>query len=357
MAGASGVVGRAMLRHFGAVGGWGVTGLSRRLLGVTDSVRVLPLDLQDPAACEAAVAAQLSNTTHLVYCATYEKPNLLAGWLDPDHAAVNEAMLRNMMEPLRRHAKRLEAVLVMQGTKAYGAAAGTFKLPAKEEDPRALAPNFYYGQEDYIREAASADGWRWTALRPQFVCGFALGSPMNGLSGVAAYAAISRELGLPLRFPGGPGRVMEATDSRLLARAAEWALLNPACNGETFNIVNGDVFTWESLWPKVAQHFGMIVAVPTPARLARIMPSHAATWRRLAERDGLRHHDLSELVPNWGMTDYLLGFKTPLEPMLLSGIKARQAGFNDCIDSERMVLEWLDILRAEQIIPALEQTA
>ncbi len=218
VAGASGVVGRAMLRHFGAVGGWDLTGLSRRLLDVPDSVRVLPLDLQDPAACEAAVAAQLSDTTHLVYCATFEKPNLLAGWLDPDHAAVNEAMLRNLMEPLRRHAKGLQAVLVMQGTKAYGAAAGTFKLPASEEDPRALAPNFYYGQEDYVREAAVADGWRWTALRPQFVCGFALGSPMNGLSGVAAYAAISRELGLPLRFPGGVGRVMEVISEGVGAR-------------------------------------------------------------------------------------------------------------------------------------------
>lgn len=281
-----------------------------------------------------------------------EKPNLLAGWLDPDHAAVNEAMLRNLLEPLRRHATGLECVLVMQGTKAYGAAAGTFKLPAKEDDPRTLAPNFYYGQEDYVRSAAAADGWRWTALRPQFVCGFALGSPMNGLSGISAYAAISRELGLPLRFPGGAGRVMEATDSRLLARAAEWALLDPACNGEAFNIVNGDVFTWESLWPQLAVYFGMAVAVPAPARLARIMPYHAGTWRRLAERHGLRHADLGELVPNWGMTDYLLGYKTPLEPMLLSGIKARQAGFAECIDSERMMLDWMDILQAERIIPA-----
>jgi nucleoside-diphosphate-sugar epimerase len=327
-----------------------LTGLSRRPLGASTRARILSLDLQDPAAC-AAAAPGLSGVTHVVYCATYEKENLLAGWLHPDHAAINEAMLRNLMEPLRQHAKGLQRVLLLQGTKAYGAAAGSFKLPAKEDDPRYLAPNFYYGQEDYIRAASAEAGWTWTALRPQFVCGFALGSPMNGLSGLAVYAAISRELGLPLRFPGGAGRIVEATDSRLLAQAAEWALTTPGCAGEIYNIVNGDIFTWESLWPKLAARFGMPVGVPAPARLARIMPSHAGTWRQMIDLHGLRPHTLAELVLNWGMTDYLLGYKTPPEPMLLSGIKARQAGFAGCIDSEQMILDWIDILRTDRIIP------
>jgi nucleoside-diphosphate-sugar epimerase len=350
VAGASGVVGRAMLRHFEQLSDWRLTGLSRRPLGASTRARILSLDLQDPAAC-AAAAPGLSGVTHVVYCATYEKENLLAGWLHPDHAAINEAMLRNLMEPLRQHAKGLQRVLLLQGTKAYGAAAGSFKLPAKEDDPRYLAPNFYYGQEDYIRAASAEAGWTWTALRPQFVCGFALGSPMNGLSGLAVYAAISRELGLPLRFPGGAGRIVEATDSRLLAQAAEWALTTPGCAGEIYNIVNGDIFTWESLWPKLAARFGMPVGVPAPARLARIMPSHAGTWRQMIDLHGLRPHTLAELVPNWGMTDYLLGYKTPPEPMLLSGIKARQAGFAGCIDSEQMILDWIDILRTDRIIP------
>ncbi len=348
--GASGVVGRNILRHFEARPDWELTGLGRRQIEFDTRARIHSLDLQDAGACEAS-AAQFKNVTHVIYCATYEKENLLAGWLQAEHADTNIAMLSNLMEPLRRHAPGLQRVLLLQGTKAYGAAAGTFKVPAKEEDPRYLAPNFYYGQEDYIREAQSGAAWTWCALRPQFVCGFALGSPMNGLSGLAIYAAISRELGLPLRYPGGPSRIMEATDSRLLAAAAEWALTTPACAGEIFNIVNGDCFTWDSLWPKIAAAFGMQVAPAAPARLTRIMPGKADVWQRIVERHGLHRHSLQELVPNWGMVDYLLGYKTPPEPMILSSLKARRYGFNGFVDSEQMFLDWIDILRAERIIP------
>ena len=42
-------------------------------------------------------------------------------------------------------------------------------------------------------------------LRPQTLCGFSPGSPMSILPAIAVYAAISKELGLPLRFPGKHG--------------------------------------------------------------------------------------------------------------------------------------------------------
>ena len=349
--GATGVVGRNVLRHFEGRQAWKLTGLSRRAPEFETRARLLAVDLQSHASCEA-VAAELTGVTHVVYCATYEKENLLVGWLQPDHVDTNVAMLRNLTEPLRRHARGLQRILLLQGTKAYGAAAGTFKLPAKEDDPRYLAPNFYYEQEDYIREAQAGASWTWTVLRPQFVCGFAVGSPMNGLSGLAIYAAISRELGLPLRFPGGPSRVQEATDSRLLAAAAEWALKTPDCAGEIFNIVNGDCFTWDSLWPKIAKAFGMELASNAPARLAQIMPRKADIWQRIVERHGLRRHSLQDLVPNWGMVDYLLGYKTPAEPMILSGLKVRKFGFNGFIDSEQMFLDWIGLLQADRIIPS-----
>jgi nucleoside-diphosphate-sugar epimerase len=85
-------------------------------------------------------------------------------------------------------------------------------------------------------------------MRPQVVCGFALGSPMNMLSALGVLAAIQRERGEPLRFPGGAPCITQATDADLLARAIVWAAEDPACANETFNIANGDVMVWQEIF-------------------------------------------------------------------------------------------------------------
>lgn len=63
-----------------------------------------------------------------------------------------------------------------------------------------MPPNFYYDQEDHLRERQRGKDWAFTALRPEAVCGFAVGNPMNLSMVIAVYAAISKELGIPLRF-------------------------------------------------------------------------------------------------------------------------------------------------------------
>lgn len=92
IAGASGGVGRNMLRHFEQRPEWSLVGLSRRPAGFGTRARMLQVDLHDPGSCEAA-SEQLTCVTHVIYCATYEKENLLAGWLQADHADINVAML------------------------------------------------------------------------------------------------------------------------------------------------------------------------------------------------------------------------------------------------------------------------
>jgi nucleoside-diphosphate-sugar epimerase len=66
---------------------------------------------------------------------------------------------------------------------------------------------------------------------------------MNLISVIAVYAALSRELGLPFRFPG-PESVYRAlyqvTSADLLARATVWAGESPAAQNELFNVTNGD---------------------------------------------------------------------------------------------------------------------
>ena len=69
-------------------------------------------------------------------------------------------------------------------------------------------------------------------MRPQVVCGFALGSPMNMLSAIGVFAAVQRERGEPLRFPGGAPCITQATDADLLARAIVWAAEEPGARSK-----------------------------------------------------------------------------------------------------------------------------
>ncbi|MET0724648.1 MAG: NAD-dependent epimerase/dehydratase family protein, partial [Tardiphaga sp.] len=83
VAGATGLVGNAALRHFGGAGGCEFVVLSRRKPRELYGARHIQVDLTDPAQCTQAATA-LQDTTHLVYAALYEAPNLIDGWRDPN---------------------------------------------------------------------------------------------------------------------------------------------------------------------------------------------------------------------------------------------------------------------------------
>src|ERR1700693_2977757 len=58
-------------------------------------------------------------------------------------------------------------------------------------------------QQKHDHQHDQGSKWNFTILRPGgAICGISLGSPMNTISVIAIYAAISREIGLPFRFPG-----------------------------------------------------------------------------------------------------------------------------------------------------------
>ena len=81
---------------------------------------------------------------------------------------------------------------------------------------------------------------------------------MNLVTGVAVYAAMSRELGLPLRFPGhreGWNLLQEACDAELFGRATLWALGSENAKNEIFNVSNGDVYRWRQLWNVIADFY------------------------------------------------------------------------------------------------------
>ena len=84
VAGATGLVGNAALRHFGRVGGAEVVALSRRRPRELYGARHVAVDLTVSAQCTRA-ATELQGATHLIYAALYETANLVDGWRDPRH--------------------------------------------------------------------------------------------------------------------------------------------------------------------------------------------------------------------------------------------------------------------------------
>ncbi len=356
VAGASGVVGFAAVRHFAQQPDWDVVGLSRRPpphLGA--GAELLSVDLTDPASVRAAAPA-LGDVTHLVYAALFEKPGLFAGWRERDQMETNLAMLANLTAVLAEAAPRLAHVSVLQGTKAYGAHVAPMALPGLERRPRHEHENFYWLQEDHLRglQAAGAT-WGLTVLRPQVIFGEAMGSNMNAIPALGAYAAVQRLAGKPLSFPGGVPTVSEAVDADLLARALEWAATTPACAGQTFNITNGDVFRMTELWPAIADALGMEVGEPQPCSLAEDMPAREAEWAEVVRRfDLVAPPALDAFVgQSFLYADMVLGRGRDRahQPSLVSTIKARKYGFADCEDTEVMFRRIIARLQDQRLLP------
>jgi nucleoside-diphosphate-sugar epimerase len=354
VAGASGLVGFAAARHFSRLPDWKVVAVSRRIPDGLDGVDLISVDLLDREAC-ATVFGAMQDVTHVVYAALYEKPGLIRGWRERDQMETNLRMLENLFEPLGAAARGLTHVTLLQGTKAYGAHLGPIPIPARERASRHPHENFYWLQEDYIRAKQRGQPWHWTILRPQVIFGESLGSHMNVLPAIGVYAALLREAGRPLSFPGGPPWVREAVDADLLARACEWAATTPACANETFNINNGDVFEWRHVWPAIAETLGMEVGPDLPMSLEETLPAREPEWRAIVERYALRAPArLADFVGQgfvYADRQFAYGATRTPPTTLVSTIKARQAGFQDCMDTEDMFRKWFRRFQERRWLP------
>ncbi|MCR9094454.1 MAG: SDR family oxidoreductase [bacterium] len=348
--GASGIVGRAAFEHF-ATAGWEAYGVSRRAPDLSVG-RHVPLDLLDEAACREGLAA-LPPITHVVFAALQEKEGLVGGWFDPDQMEINRRMLENLLAGVEAGGG-LEHVSLLQGTKAYGAHVGGMRVPGREREPRHEHANFYWLQEDLLRERAAAAGYAWTVWRPPVIYGHAFGAPMNPIAPLATFAAIAKHEGRGLCWPGGRTGPVDAMDARLLARALEWGASNEAARNEVFNVSNGDVFVWENVWARLAEAFGMEVGEPSPEKLAETMPAKADVWDAIVAKHGLRAPGLMEFVgDSFVYADLHFGFgrEHPAPPNMLSTIKLRQAGFDECLDSEDMLVGWIEWMQRKKLIP------
>jgi nucleoside-diphosphate-sugar epimerase len=343
VAGASGVIGRYLVSEL-SKSGWDVVGLSRSVPSArsTAGLEFLAVDLLDRDICLEAIR-NVRGITHVFYAAYLPATNWIAA------TKPNREMFANFMDAVNQIPTLKKCVLVTGG-KAYGFHLGPAKTPAKESDPRHMPPNFYFDQADYLKAVQKGNSWSWTELRPHTLCGYSPGTPMNLLTVIAMYASISKELGLPLRFPGKArayDALYQVTDAEHFARAMVWAAGTTRGDNEAFNATNGDFFRWKDLWPKFAAHFGMEYAAPQTISLKEFMSDKSELWEQMVRKYGLKLHSFAELAA-WDFGDYAFAAEWDV---MSSTTKIRQAGFGDVIDSEEMFLRLFTQLDEQKIIP------
>ncbi|MBL6749010.1 MAG: SDR family oxidoreductase [Nevskia sp.] len=363
VAGASGLVGYAALKHFAAQPDVKVTAVSRRKPLKTFGANFIAADLTDARQC-AEIFGALNDVTHLVFAALHERPNLVSGWVDPVHIDTNDRMLRNLFDPLQRAAKGLRHVSLLQGTKAYGVHVRPFKLPAREDRSEARdLPNFYWRQEDYLKEQqarAQQQGkpWHWTIFRPQIIFGESTGSAMNLIPAIGVYGALLKEQGKPLTFPGGPPLILEAVDADLQARAIAWAGESDRARNQAFNVTNGDQFVWENLWPALADALGMQPGANVPQSLEATTAKEAAAWDKVRGKYGLVAPGINEYVgASFQYADFCFGYGVDPSTAswggaaIVSTVKIKQAGFTEVMDTEAMFRRWFKLFQDEKLLP------
>jgi len=350
--GASGLLGVAAIEKFLSAG-WEVVGVSRRKpeLPSGRDIEFLSVDLRDEEAARAAFEP-LTDITHIAYTALHEKPELVAGWSSKEQIETNNAMLRNVVEPIVRSASNFQHISILQGTKIYGVHLHPIPIPARERDARKDHQNFFFDHEAYVREMGAQHGFNYTALRPQLVTGPTPGA-LNVLPAIGVYAAIRREKGEPFGFPGGPSFVWEAADADLVADVMVWAAQSPQAANEAFNITNGDVFEWRNVWPALAETLGVETGPDMPTSVAAYLEENADVWDQIVAKYDLRSRNLRELVGQGDQhADFAFAYGAPEGPRaFVSTIKLRQAGFTKTIDTEDSFRNALQSLINHKLLP------
>jgi nucleoside-diphosphate-sugar epimerase len=346
--GATGIAGRALCDEL-LTHGFTVLGLSRRPVPDLPDVTPVLADLTDPDALSTALANHAP--THV----------FLTAWMRQDTEAqnitVNSAIVRNVLAAVRP-AHSVRHVALLTGLKHYLGpfeAYGSGKVPDTpfhEDEPRLPYPNFYYAQEDELWAAAARDGFSWSVHRAHTIIGYAVGSAMNMGQTLAVQAAICRQTGQPFVFPGSETQwngLTDMTDAGLLAEHMRWAATTPAARDKAFNIVNGDVFRWRWMWPRLAAALGVepVGFENEPQPLEQQMADVGPVWTKIAEQHGLRETDVTRLAP-WWHTDGDLGRNVEA---LADMARSRAAGFTGYRSTLQSFLDLFTLLERDKVIP------
>ncbi|CAI9104316.1 OLC1v1002960C1 [Oldenlandia corymbosa var. corymbosa] len=334
-------------------GPWKVYGLARRprpSWNADHPVEYIQCDISDLEDTQSKLSP-LSDITHVFYVTWASRSTEL------ENCEVNGKMLRNLLSVIIPNCPNLKHICLQTGRKHY---IGPFELfgkvsydpPYHEELPRLEGPNFYYVLEDILfEEVEKKEGLTWSVHRPGKIFGFSPFSGMNIVETLCVYAAICKQQGIPLKFPGCKAAwdgYSDCSDADLVAEHQIWAAVDPYAKNEAFNVSNGDVFKWKHFWPVLAEQFGVECGgyVGEDLSLQEMMKDKGPVWDEIVREEGLVPTKLED-VGIWWFADVVLKYPCLLDTMN----KSKEHGFLGFRNSKNAFISWIDKQKAYKVVP------
>lgn len=236
--------------------------------------------------------------------------------------------------------------MLQLGAKYYGVHLGPSAAPQEEEDPRVLLePNFYYTQEDCLKEFAQKHSIGWNSTLPSHIAGAVPDAAMNFCFPLAIYASIQKYLNRPLEFPGDLkawDTTQTISSAQMNGYLSEYVALTDGAKNRVFNAADDCAFSWGKAWPKIAARFNIPWAAPDTSESTQWItipfpsppprgfgpkgsvnfkfsltqwskdPEVQKAWAELAQKHGLRKTDPKDLDRVFGFLDFTLGMSYPI---------------------------------------------
>lgn len=211
-----------------------------------------------------------------------------------------------------------------------------------------------------MTRASTAKPWTFCEIRPDAIIGFVPNSnAMNLGQGLAIFLSLWKHLerdgevahGVP--FPGSADAFIALhtdTSQDILARFHIFASLHPDRVAEkAFNVADGPACTWEEVWPKVCEYFGLS-GLPPSGDVAfsaeKWMEEHRRDWAEWVRMYGLREGAIE--ATGFEFVQQVMGIPFRRDYDLR---RSREVGFMEERPHYEGYWRCFDQMRAARIIP------
>ena len=278
----------------------------------------------------------------------------------------NVTILSNAIKAVEATCPNFQFWTLQTGGKAYGVEfldkGIKYNPPLKESAPRIPEPwasnVFYYAQYDTIKQLSEGKRWTFCEIRPDAIIGFVpQKNAMNLAQAIGLWLAMVTSfegIGTEVNFPGNEKAYKALhtdTSQDILAQFHVYASLNPeAVSMKSFNIADGDVVTWEQVWPCICHWFGLKGVGPDPSKKtgAEWVQEQKGQWGSWVKENRLKEGALE--ATSWEFMSAIMGAITFDRQYDLSA--CREVGFQEKTETVKGYTRAFERMRVARIIPS-----